>query len=217
MLHPGEVCLGLKVIASRRVKNTVLVAAQGSVLDFTGAAIVNAANEGCLGGGGVDGAITAAGGKALAEARRALLVLDKKQTRCNRGDAVTTVGGDLKNEWCIHAVGPNYRMLDSVEQGDDVLTSAYSGVLREAEAKKMPSLGLSLLSAGIFRGEQSLSKVLEIAVNTVADHVYPELEFAVLCAFTDAEVGCLQQAIEALPEGHKDNGNTVSEAGKSCA
>ena len=87
-------------------RETVVAIAKGSVVDFTGSAIVNAANEACLGGGGVDGAITAAGGKALADARKALPELDKKRTRCPTGECVVTISGELKaKDYCLHAVG----------------------------------------------------------------------------------------------------------------
>ena len=68
----------------------LLVLSRGSVVDFRGDVVVNSANAGCLGGGGVDGAITKAGGTALAEARRALPMLDAQQTRCPIGDAKRT-------------------------------------------------------------------------------------------------------------------------------
>ena len=93
-----------------------LVVSQGSVVDFQGDAIVNAANQGCLGGGGVDGAISRAGGPELFRARQRLPVLRLARTaarseiRCNTGDAVvTTAGGSLHSKWVIHAVGPNFR------------------------------------------------------------------------------------------------------------
>lgn len=112
---------------------------RGSVLDFAApppssssqprriGAIVNAANEGCLGGGGVDGAINTAGEKALWQDRNALPILDGRASRprqraggraaicCRTGDAVMTGPaphqsnyGALHVPYVIHAVGPAY-------------------------------------------------------------------------------------------------------------
>jgi O-acetyl-ADP-ribose deacetylase (regulator of RNase III) len=100
---------------------------RGSVLDFTApseskriGAIVNAANEGCLGGGGVDGAINNAGGKNLWKDREELPLVQIAGTRsgigadeirCPTGGAVITGPNDygsLKVPYVIHAVGPNY-------------------------------------------------------------------------------------------------------------
>ena len=110
-----------------RGSNTLLCIVQGSVVFATTDAIVNAANQGCLGGGGVDGAICDAGGPALAAARRALPLLDaphgRGHIRCHTGDAVATIGGDLSARICIHAVGPNYAF--HRDDGDALLSSAY--------------------------------------------------------------------------------------------
>jgi len=85
---------------------TLLVICSGSVVDFQGDAIVNAANEDCLSGGGVDGVITAAGGPELAEARLNLPILDhKRDVRCPTGEAKMTIGGRLKAQYCIDAPG----------------------------------------------------------------------------------------------------------------
>ena len=121
---------------------------RGSVLDFASpppspshqqqqqqriGAIVNAANEGGLGGGGVDGAINTAGGAALWQDRNALPILDGRASRprqraggrraaicCRTGDAVMTVPaphqsnyGALHVPYVIHAVGPAYFQYDN--------------------------------------------------------------------------------------------------------
>src|SRR5881394_952590 len=78
-------------------------------------AIVNAANETLLGGGGVDGAIHRAGGPAiLAECRR--LRAAHLGGGLPRGEAVATTAGDLPARWVIHTVGPVYQ--PTVDQSD---------------------------------------------------------------------------------------------------
>ena len=107
------------VLGAYELPHGVLCVSAGSVETFPGDAIVNAANTGCQGGGGVDGAITAAGGQGLADARRKLPALDGEDRweRCRVGDAVVTAGGDLAAKWCVHAVGPDY---NSESAGGDV-------------------------------------------------------------------------------------------------
>lgn len=91
----------------------------GSVVNFgyptnpDRSAIVNAANNLCLGGGGVDGAISTAGGDRLLNDRRALPSIrgHGREVRCRTGDAVITGPnqyGRLLTPFVIHAVGPNY-------------------------------------------------------------------------------------------------------------
>ena len=62
----------------------------------------------------------------------------------------------------------------------------------------MSSIACSLLSAGIFRGDQSLQKVLEIGIQSVANNLYPELKYVVFCAYTEGEVATLRQLFDEL-------------------
>jgi len=156
--------------------------ARGSVLDFTDGkagkkmAIVNAANESCINGGGVDGAITRAGGPELRKAREKLPLV-AGNTRCWTGDAKITVGGSLKVEYCIHAVGPCYQDYSmgkepqkyTKDQMDVLLYKAYSNALQRAEENKIEKVAFSLISAGLFRGGRSLQRLLGIAVDAVGD------------------------------------------------
>jgi len=90
-------------------RGSTLRLCRGSVLDFSGDCLVNAANEGGLGGGGVDGAINAAGGAVLKRAREMLPEVSPGVRIATGSAAVTTAGaGSLKVGHVIHAVGPDF-------------------------------------------------------------------------------------------------------------
>ncbi len=103
--------------------------------------IVNAANSRLAGGGGVDGAIHRAGGKAiLAECR--------KIGGCPTGEAVITTGGNLPARFVIHTVGPVYR--DGLHGEPELLTSAYTESLRLALQKGLQSIAFPAISCGVY-------------------------------------------------------------------
>ena len=193
--------LGVERLAVGSLPHGKLNAAKGSVVDYTGCAIVNAANEGCLSGGGVDGAITSAGGAPLAEARRSLPIVDTDGgglVRCPTGNAKTTIAGELGCEWVVHAVGPNYREYETDGQADALLYSAYRSAMLEARKKRLPNLAFSLISAGIFRGSRSLHEVLLIGMLAISAATYEGLQDVFLVGFTAKEVAALTQLIDDL-------------------
>ena len=141
-------------------------------------AIVNAANEGCLGGGGVDAAISRAGGQALFLDRRALPILNRGSSaradpvRCHTGDAVITGPnnyGSIGTPYVIHAVGPAYFAYDDLNEADELLRGAYWRSLEQARDAKLAGVAFSLLSAGVFRGPRSLKSVLRIGIEAILD------------------------------------------------
>ncbi|WP_091023563.1 O-acetyl-ADP-ribose deacetylase [Nocardioides szechwanensis] len=105
-------------------------------------AVVNAANRRMRGGGGVDGAIHAAGGPA---------VLDDCVRRFPHGlatgDAGWTTAGDLPARWVIHVVGPNRH---AGETDRALLTSCYSRALAVADELGARSVAFPLVSAGVY-------------------------------------------------------------------
>mmetsp|Transcript_26443 Transcript_26443/g.58229 ORF Transcript_26443/g.58229 Transcript_26443/m.58229 type:complete len:242 (-) Transcript_26443:440-1165(-) len=205
----------------------VLNIAQGSVIDFSPpksesplesvGAIVNAANEGCLGGGGVDGAINNAGGSNLRRDREALPELvEGSTTRCKTGRAVVTGPGDygrLRVEYVVHAVGPAYSAYESqfanndddktkFSKPDSLLRSAYKEALERCKESGVTDVGFSLLSAGVYRGNRTLVDVLAISVRAIQDWIAEQqqneeeqtLQSITLCAFTRHEVDALLEA-----------------------
>jgi O-acetyl-ADP-ribose deacetylase (regulator of RNase III) len=164
---------GLRIVQSHQVRGLRVHVAVGSVVDFAGDAIVNAANEGCLSGGGVDGAITDAGGPQLADARRDLpVVAGTRQVRCPTGRAVITRAfGRLRCRWVVHAVGPSYHMHKGTDaECDLLLRSAYASALELADVQDgLRTIAFSLLSSGIYRAHRPLATVLEIGLAALRD------------------------------------------------
>jgi len=205
----GQTWLGVTVLATHRIvdndtgKGGWLIVSAGSVLDFEGDAIVNAANEGCITGGGVDGAITDAGGPELKEARQELPVVEgSRGVRCPTGEARITIGGSLKVPYCIHAVGPNYNVRlgtgkASLQECDELVANAYRCSLECAKDKEIQTVGFSLLSAGVFKGPQSLEKVLEMGIIGIRQGWYPGLDEVHLVAFTPMEQETLKEVCAA--------------------
>lgn len=147
-------------------------------------AIVNAANERCLGGGGVDGAINNAGGLRLWKDREALPLLSTDEVRCHTGRAVVTGPnryGSLHVNYVIHAVGPIYFRYskdseeedpeDTFTEPDSLLRSAYQESLERCQENGITDVAFSLLSAGVYRGSRSLHDVLRIGVLAIRDWV----------------------------------------------
>lgn len=138
----------------------------GDITTFAVDAIVNAADNALLGGGGVDGAIHRAGGPeilaACRELRRTLL-----PNGLPTGSAVATTAGRLPARWVIHTVGPVYSAADDRSA---LLRSAYSESLRVADDLGAASIAFPLISAGVYgwpKGEairEALTTLAEAAV-----------------------------------------------------
>jgi O-acetyl-ADP-ribose deacetylase (regulator of RNase III) len=172
---------------------TILFISSGSILDYSGDAIVNAANEGCVGGFGVDEQINIAGGYELKIER-------KKLGGCKTGNAkITQSFLHSKVKWIIHAVGPAYRLKfemnkedkENVEkylkEKDKLLISAYKASLKISKEHSISKIGFCLLSTGVFRGIRDLKDILEISLLTLIENVYENLEEINIVAWTEDE------------------------------
>lgn len=197
-----ETVSGLKTIAKMTLGRsaTVVYIACDSVVNFTGDAIVNAANEGCLGGGGIDGEINYRGGDVLHEAREKLPKIDGSR-RCNTGDAVVTVAGNLPCSFVVHAVGPRFGHCDDDHADNlDLLKGAYKNAICRAEEKSLKTMGFCILSGGIFRGSCPLKTVIETGLDTILEHA-SSLERVFFCAFTGAEQAVVSELVAEKAKG----------------
>jgi O-acetyl-ADP-ribose deacetylase len=146
------------------VKSTKVTLVKGDITLIKVDAIVNAANSGLMGGGGVDGAIHRAGGPAIVEECRAIV---SKIGRLPAGQAVITTGGRLPAKYVIHTVGPVWRSGGSREE--EVLASCYTESLKIADAKELASIAFPAISTGVYGYPQDLAA--GVAINAVIHYL----------------------------------------------
>lgn len=149
---------------------------QGDITKMKADAIVNAANNSLLGGGGVDGAIHAAAGPHLLEECMTL-------HGCHTGDAKITLGYDLPAKHVIHTVGPVY---SGARSYDEMLEACYRNSLDVAKNADLHSIIFPAISTGAFGFPAKMAA--QIAYKTIADWQKKNKTYKIqvaLCAYDD--------------------------------
>ena len=134
-----------QTMEQRTINQTKISLIQGDITRQETDAIVNAANPSLMGGGGVDGAIHRAGGRAILDACKEIV---SKQGRLPTGKAVITTGGNLKAKYVIHTVGPFWQ--GGTKSEAELLTSAYQESLKLATKYKLSSISFPSISTGAY-------------------------------------------------------------------
>ena len=152
-------------------------------------AVVNAANNRLLGGGGVDGAIHRAAGPDLLTECRTL-------GGCETGEAKLTKGYGLKARHVIHTVGPVYKNGKSGEP--EKLANCYRKSMQLATEYGLTTLAFPAISCGVYG--YPIRDASRIALRTVAEYceAHPDIEEVRFVLFGDKDLAAYQEAFEEL-------------------
>ncbi|MFO8100892.1 MAG: O-acetyl-ADP-ribose deacetylase [Dehalococcoidia bacterium] len=175
------------------IGKTKLSLIQGDITGQDTDAIVNAANSGLMGGGGVDGAIHRAGGPAILEDCKKIVA---RQGRLPAGQAVITTGGKMKTRHVIHTVGPVWH---GGEKGEpQTLASAYRESLRLAVENGLKTVSFPSISTGVYG--YPVDKAARVALGAIADFLKKgtSLEEVVFVLFDSRTLKAYEQALEEL-------------------
>ena len=145
---------------------------KGDITQMNVDAIVNAANSGLRGGGGVDGAIHRAGGPEIMEECR-------KIGNCPTGQAVVTTGGKLKVKKVIHTVGPIWS--GGSKDEELLLALAYQNSLKLAVDNGLFSIAFPNISTGVYGFPKEKAAIIAVKTVNAFLKTNPELDIYFVC------------------------------------
>jgi len=161
---------------------------KGDITQLHVDAIVNAANNSLLGGGGVDGAIHHAAGPQLLESCKSL-------NGCDTGDAKITDGFQLKAKYVIHTVGPIY---EGSSEDPKLLASCYQNSLKLAQSNHVKTIAFPAISCGVYG--YPIPDACKIAVDTTLEMLphCSSIDQVIFMLFSDETFFAYQNYISSL-------------------
>jgi O-acetyl-ADP-ribose deacetylase len=168
---------------------------RGDITTVAVDAIVNAANSGLRGGGGVDGAIHRAGGPTIMQECRRL-------GGCATGDAKATGAGALPARYVVHAVGPVWHGGGSGEP--EALASAHRRSVEVADDLGCTSIAFPAISTGIYGYPVDRAAAVALPAAVTAAEVSAHVRRIVFVLFSAADLAAFQAAASELGLQHDD-------------
>lgn len=165
-----------------------IILTQGDITELSTDAIVNAANEDLILGGGVAGAIRKKGGPSIQEECNRI-------GRINVGEAVVTGAGNLKAKYVIHAVGPRY----GEGNEDEKLRNATWNSLLRATEKGCKSIAFPAISTGIFGFPKD--RCASIMLKTAQEFLKQQetsIEEVVFCLYSKEDLEIFEKTLEGM-------------------
>ncbi|MGV3657270.1 MAG: O-acetyl-ADP-ribose deacetylase [Chitinophagaceae bacterium] len=172
---------------------SIIQVIQGDITTVSVDVIVNAANSGLLGGGGVDGAIHRAGGPAILQECRKIVA---RQGGCPTGEAVITTAGNLPAKYVIHTVGPVWQ--GGTDGEAELLASCYSRSLTLAVQHSCRSIAFPNISTGVYGYPKQ--QAAQVATQAVRQFLQSSkvFESVFMVCFDDENYTQLQTALQKL-------------------
>lgn len=166
---------------------------QGDITTVDTDAIVNAANNSLLGGGGVDGAIHRKAGPELLEAC-------KKLNGCKTGDAKLTGGYQLPADYVIHTVGPVWH--GGNQEEPELLASCYRKSMQLAEEQQITSIAFPSISTGVYG--YPIQKAAAVALRTLIEILEQDtassVEEVIIVCFSQQDLKVYRDTLAKLKE-----------------
>mgnify|MGYP001061539795 CR=1 FL=1 len=177
----------------KTVGKTKISLQQGDITRQDTDAIVNAANSGLMGGGGVDGAIHRAGGLDILEECKKIVA---ETGRLPAGQAVITTAGKMNARHVIHTVGPVWHGGGKGEP--ETLASAYRESLKAAVENGLKTVSFPSISTGVYG--YPVDKAARVALGAVAEFLHKDesLQEVIFILFDSRTLEAYEQALKEL-------------------
>ncbi len=177
----------------KTLNKTKIILKKGDITHEEVDVIVNAANSGLLGGGGVDGAIHRAGGGAVLEECQKIR---ETKGRCHPGHAVMTGAGKLHAKHVVHAVGPIWH--GGKDEESKVLKNAYLNSMKLAKESGAKSIAFPSISTGAYG--YPIDQAAEVALGAIREFVSKntEIEEVRLIMFTEEDYRVYEETLRKL-------------------